>query len=117
MATKQNSYIKNKVVSLLKKMTYNNFSSITSVIMNNNYRNCGKTYLYRFYNKNKELLYVGISNDLQMRIASHRSTKEWWDQIIYIKVSAYHRRFRAQKAEKHAIQKEKPKYNIACSVV
>lgn len=73
------------------------------------------TTLYRFYGKNKELLYVGISNDVGYRLGSHKDTKFWWDEVDTIKLKHYKDRSVAGKIESRAIKILNPKYNIVHS--
>lgn len=76
-------------------------------------RPTGKTAVYRFYDRNGKLLYVGITNNVERRIAQHLVDKPWAHQIVRRSVEVYSSRDAALAAERRAIRRERPKYNIA----
>jgi hypothetical protein len=57
------------------------------------------------------LLYVGISLSAVRRLAGHRSSSHWYDQISKVTIEKLSSREAAELAEKEAIKTEKPKYN------
>jgi predicted GIY-YIG superfamily endonuclease len=67
-----------------------------------------KTYLYKLYHK-EEIVYIGITKDLNTRIYQHKRTKKIFDS--YQVVSIFNDRFYALKEENNLIIKHKPKYN------
>lgn len=42
----------------------------------------GRTYLYRLFDRQGALLYVGITGDLGQRWKKHMREKHWWGQVI-----------------------------------
>jgi len=68
--------------------------------------------LYRMYDKDNTLLYVGISLRVETRLATHRQDKPWWPDIDTIRLEHHPSRKSAEQAELRAIRKEKPLYNI-----
>jgi predicted GIY-YIG superfamily endonuclease len=68
--------------------------------------------LYRHFNSDGVLLYVGISINAVLRLSQHRQMSHWYDEIANITLESFETRAEALKAETHAIQNEKPKYNI-----
>jgi hypothetical protein len=68
--------------------------------------------LYRHYNAAAELLYVGISLNTFARLAGHRDHSAWFAEISHIKLDTFQTKEAALEAEKIAIQKERPKFNI-----
>ena len=66
-----------------------------------------KTYLYRYYDKRKKLLYVGITNDFKRRDSEHKS-KRWYKYATNVKLVKYKTRDKALQAEEKAIKSEKP---------
>ena len=68
--------------------------------------------LYRHYDWEGTLLYVGISLNAVARLSSHRRSG-WFYQIRIVKVEHFASRQGALRAEDIAIKNEKPKYNIA----
>jgi len=70
------------------------------------------TLLYRLFNSDKELLYVGITNDLVTRMREHRRSKQWFPEVHDIGLELFTTRQEALKAERSAIEKENPAHNI-----
>lgn len=68
--------------------------------------------LYRFYDHDDDLLYVGITMDPPARFRSHRQTKDWWGDVACIRLEQFGSRTQALDAEKCAIKKEHPRYNV-----
>jgi hypothetical protein len=67
--------------------------------------------LYRFYSDRDVLLYVGITDALQVRLAQHAADKHWFDSVAIIKVSFFDSRDELEAAERLAILAEEPIYN------
>lgn len=68
--------------------------------------------LYRHFDKDGVLLYVGISNDVRYRTDTHRKISRWFLDIAKITVTHFPSRDDALVAEKRAIKEETPKFNI-----
>lgn len=68
--------------------------------------------LYRWFNTDNELLYVGITNNALRRHKSH-SKKEWFqnEKIGIVSHQYFDSRELLELAEREAIKNEKPKYN------
>lgn len=73
----------------------------------------GTTALYRFFDADGDLLYVGIAMNPRSRFNGHASDKEWWPQVARKTVQWYPSRVLADAAETEAIALEKPRYNRA----
>lgn len=71
------------------------------------------TELYRHYDKDGTLLYVGISLSTVARLGQHKTYSRWFEKIDTIKIERYTSRKAALAAEKRAIKSERPKYNKA----
>lgn len=71
-----------------------------------------KTNLYRYFDKDDKLLYVGISLNAVYRLSQHKITSPWFYEIAKITVETLVNREQAMKAEVKAIQNEKPIHNI-----
>ena len=68
--------------------------------------------LYRHYDKEWNLLYVGISLNAIKRMIDHRSqSREWFDEIAFTQRKTFPSRAEAEKAEAIAIRNENPKWN------
>ena len=68
--------------------------------------------LYRFYDANDVLLYVGISLNAAHRANTHRKDKPWWTDVARMDVQHLPTRSVALDAERAAIAAEKPLHNI-----
>ncbi|MDD2270976.1 MAG: GIY-YIG nuclease family protein [Desulfuromonadaceae bacterium] len=68
--------------------------------------------LYRHYGHDSKLLYVGISNNALSRLYQHEQSSEWYELISRVEIEHYPSREQALKAEKKAIENEKPIYNF-----
>ncbi|WP_422744399.1 GIY-YIG nuclease family protein [Micromonospora sp. WMMD754] len=69
--------------------------------------------LYRFFDDRGMLLYVGVTGALKTRMQSH-SRGRWWDHVDHsrTKLEWHWTREGALRAERAAIQAEKPIWNI-----
>lgn len=74
-------------------------------------KNPGRTALYRLYNSEDVLLYVGIAADPRERWAQHAIDKPWWTEVTRRDVEWVPSRFDAETAEREAIISEKPLHN------
>jgi hypothetical protein len=68
-------------------------------------------YLYRCYDAEGRLLYIGISLNPLQRTDSHSHTSRWFHLVVDIKVKRYWTRGVAIAAERDAIIAERPLYN------
>lgn len=73
----------------------------------------GATALYRHFDKDGRLLYVGISLSVIGRLAQHRGRAHWYKRITRIEVEWFDTRAEAAHAEMIAIQDENPECNIS----
>lgn len=69
--------------------------------------------VYRFYDADGTLLYVGMSAALPSRLAEHSSVQPWWAHVATIKLEHYSDRDSAREAERQAIETEMPVHNVA----
>lgn len=72
-----------------------------------------KTHLYRHFDADGRLLYVGISLSTVSRLGQHHANAHWYDKIAQVTVETFPDRTAAAYAEREAIFKEGPLYNIA----
>lgn len=70
------------------------------------------TQLYRHFNNDGELLYVGISLSAIGRLRQHRDAAPWFDAISRVEIVNYPTREEALRAEAEAIHRENPRHNI-----
>jgi excisionase family DNA binding protein len=75
--------------------------------------NTGKTDLYRFFDAKGTLLYVGISISAFSRLCQHRKESDWYDLAVRIDIEKYKTRKDAEQAEREAIYKENPIFNVS----
>jgi hypothetical protein len=69
--------------------------------------------LYRAYNSEGSLLYVGISYSALIRITAHRRDKPWFGDVARIEVEKVPGdRYAAEERERQAIWAERPLHNV-----
>jgi predicted GIY-YIG superfamily endonuclease len=68
--------------------------------------------LYRFFNYEGELLYVGVSTRVWTRFEEHAADKPWFAEVDHHEIEWHGTRELAEDAESVAIWEERPKYNI-----
>lgn len=71
-----------------------------------------KTKLYRHFDKEGRLLYVGISQSAIVRLAQHKQTASWFDEVTTVTIENFETRELALAAEEQAIKAERPLYNL-----
>ena len=70
------------------------------------------TYLYRHFDKEGNLLYVGISLSFTKRLKQHSDNSHWFDLITNVTIENFQNRSDALEAERVSIQKENPLFNL-----
>jgi len=70
------------------------------------------TCLYRHYDEDGNLLYVGISANPFNRLVQHKYGSKWFNDVVSIQIERHPSKFLALQAERIAIDRENPKYNI-----
>lgn len=68
-------------------------------------------YLYRAFDKEGQLLYIGISGQWHHRLHQHEKTSEWMERADYVKIERFPDRESVSNAERLAVVTEKPLYN------
>lgn len=71
--------------------------------------------LYRFFDSDRVLLYVGITNDPSRRWSQH-SNKPWWTEVALVTLEQFSTRDAVLVAEKDAIRDEQPRYNVVHNI-
>lgn len=71
-----------------------------------------ETFLYRHFDENGCLLYIGISLNVVGRLSQHREHSGWYRQIRSVSVESFPTRQDAVAAERAAIKMERPKFNV-----
>ena len=69
-------------------------------------------HLYRHYNKEGVLLYVGISLSAINRLGQHKDHAHWFSLISRVEIESFSSRAEVRNAEIAAINKENPLYNL-----
>jgi hypothetical protein len=70
------------------------------------------TDLYRYFDKDDRLLYVGISFHAAARASQHKADKPWWPQSVRMEIEHLPTREAALAAEANAIRTEAPLHNV-----
>lgn len=71
--------------------------------------------LYRHFNSESLLIYVGITSDPAKRLRAHQSRSQWWAEVAdggYTTYETFDSREELILAEKDAIASERPRDNI-----
>jgi len=68
--------------------------------------------VYRHFDKNDVLLYVGVTANILNRTACHSSATQWFKDISRIDIKHFEKESDAHAAERKAIRTENPKHNI-----
>ncbi len=68
--------------------------------------------LYRLYDAEDVLLYVGVTLDLKQRLNNHATQQPWWLEVARIKVTHLSSREDSETLERAVIQLDRPKYNV-----
>lgn len=69
--------------------------------------------LYRMYDAEDRLLYVGISKSALVRLTQHAREKDWYKDIAYVTFENLEcGRAEALEIERATIRRENPKYNV-----
>ena len=72
----------------------------------------GRTQLYRHFDAEGCLLYVGISLSALVRTRQHRDNSSWFPNVVKITIETYATRDEALEAETLAIERERPVFNV-----
>lgn len=68
--------------------------------------------LYRFFDEDGTLLYIGITNNVWNRFKGHAKSQPWWELVATATFEHYGHRDALERAESLAIHQECPKYNV-----
>lgn len=68
--------------------------------------------VYRCYDADGQLLYVGCTSNLYMRSKGHEKKASWWSQVTRTETVPYPDLAQARFAEAQAIANENPLYNV-----
>lgn len=69
------------------------------------------TTLYRLFDADDQLIYVGIAGNPGRRFEQHRTDKPWWGQVTTIRLEHFDHRKQAEEAELRVIITEQPPMN------
>ena len=74
-------------------------------------------FVYRMYDANDQLLYVGLTYNIENRFfrdpSNHADTKPWFNEITFVWVEEFETYADAQEEERHAYAEENPIHNKA----
>lgn len=68
--------------------------------------------LYRLFDQDGTLLYVGATLNVFSRLAAHRSRQPWFFEVARVELEHFEERADALRAEARAIEEEEPKHNV-----
>lgn len=72
----------------------------------------GPTTVYRMFDADDRLLYVGVTCNTEQRWARHRESSAWWPLVARKTLTVFPNRRAALDAESAAIQSEAPEHNV-----
>ncbi|MFJ6559937.1 GIY-YIG nuclease family protein [Streptomyces sp. NPDC091412] len=70
-----------------------------------------RTALYRLYDAEDRLLYVGITTNPKVRWRAHARDKRWWPEVARKTIEWFETRKSAERVEKIEVEEESPVYN------
>lgn len=70
-----------------------------------------RTALYRLYDADGHLLYVGITANPKARWSAHSRDKHWWPEVARKTIEWFETRTSAERIEKIEVEEERPRYN------
>lgn len=68
--------------------------------------------VYRLYDTEDQLLYVGLTANPSKRWTEHATSKSWWGQVARKDIEWFDSRADAARAELTAIEEEEPLHNV-----
>lgn len=74
------------------------------------------TDVYRMFDADGRLLYVGMTTCWENRVAGHRNRTPWYAEVADVQFVTYPTRSAALTAERAAIASESPAYNVRHNV-
>lgn len=77
----------------------------------------GRTALYRAFDVDDALLYVGITDGIDVRFKAHQKQSEWWPLMVRRDIEWFDTRRAALRAEATAISDENPRFNKASGYI
>lgn len=72
----------------------------------------GPAYVYRVYDETGDLIYVGCTQDLNQRLATHATASWWAYQAAKVKATVHRSLAIAAEVELELIRAERPRWNI-----
>lgn len=73
--------------------------------------------LYRMFNVENQLLYVGVTANPTVRLYAHEANQTWWHEVVLVTLEHFETAAQAALAEGAAIIEENPKYNRVARVL
>lgn len=67
--------------------------------------------VYRFFNSSDELLYLGLTHNIEERWGTHARIQPWWLDVVRREFTWYETRKEAEQVEAAATALEKPRYD------
>lgn len=68
-------------------------------------------FLYKVFDKDKQLLYVGFTNNISRRFSQHKE-KEWFKLMTNFESISFSTEIECKEAEENCIKEQKPIYNL-----
>jgi predicted GIY-YIG superfamily endonuclease len=69
--------------------------------------------VYRFFDGDDRLLYIGVTLDRDVRWANHAANRRWWPKVVRNTMTWFETYREAYQVERQAIPDEHPLFNEA----
>jgi predicted GIY-YIG superfamily endonuclease len=96
----------------LRQLTGLNQRALNEVLVSAGRKPHEPTTLYRLFDDDMRLLYVGIAGNPGRRFEQHAIDKPWWGEVAFVRTRHFETRSDALDAERQAIQEENPRHNV-----
>lgn len=70
------------------------------------------TYLYKHWNYDGVVIYVGITANPEQRLYNHKRNASWFKEVSQVSFKKFSNRLMARTAERYSIKTDKPAYNL-----
>lgn len=97
----------------LEKLTGLSRKEINEFLVTHGRQAYEPTTVYRLFDEDLRLLYVGVAGNPGRRFEQHSIEKPWWGDVAHVRLRHFDTREAALDAELEAIRKENPLHNKA----
>ena len=70
------------------------------------------TFVYSLFDEHDEFIYVGMTDHLGSRLATHQRYRDWWSEVHRVEVLAHETREKAASVERFIVETYLPRHNV-----